>query len=481
MSMPTSPPRVQPLRPELIRPFFPALHIRAPGEAPPIFLDAPGGTQVPEPVLRAMAEYLWQGSANTGGAFRTSRKTDRLIAQARQAAADLVGAADPREIVFGPNMTSLTFRAAQAVGRVLAPGDEVVVTRLDHDANVAPWRTLRLRGVQIRELDFEPEDCTLRLERLEELLGPRTRLVAVGLASNAVGTVNPVRAIAERAKLAGALTFVDAVHFAPHGLLDVAALGCDFLVCSAYKFFGPYLGLMWGRPDLLAGLPVAKVRPAPDTAPERWETGTKDHTSLAGLIATVDYLADLGEGVEEAPEPDGPSGAPLLDPVRSAAEGLVRPHPERERSLGFAARELAGSRPREGRRTRLTRAFEALGRHERELSRHLLEGLGSVPGLRIWGITDPGRLAERVPTYSFTLRGWRAEELAARLGERGIACWAGDFYAPSVVQRLGLQPSGGLVRVGAVHYNTRSEINVLVAALQELAGGGASPDRGTTA
>src|SRR5262245_42730569 len=216
--MPTSsvaPSRIPPLQPAHVRPLYPALHARGAGEDPPVYLDAPGGTQVPEPVIRAMADYLWRGSATTGGAFRTSRRTDRIIGEARQAAADLVGCSDPREIVFGPNMTSLTFRVAKALGRTLSPGDEVIVTRLDHDANVAPWRSLEARGIQVRVLEFAPEDCTLKLDELDALLGPRTRVVAVGLASNAVGTVNPVRAIAERARSAGALTYVDAEHYAP--------------------------------------------------------------------------------------------------------------------------------------------------------------------------------------------------------------------------------------------------------------------------
>jgi cysteine desulfurase family protein (TIGR01976 family) len=468
--------RFVPLQPELVRQLYPALHQKPAGEAPNIFLDAPGGTQVPEPVIRAMADYQWQGSANTGGPFRTSRRTDRVIAQARQAAADLLGASDPREIVFGPNMTTLTFRAAHAIGRTLRPGDEVVVTRLDHDANVAPWRMLEERGVSVRELDFRPEDCTLDLEALDALLGPRTRLVAVGLASNAVGTINPVRAIAERARRAGAWTYVDAVHYAPHGLIDVAELGCDFLACSAYKFFGPYLGVLWGRLELLAELPVAKVRPASEAPPERWETGTKDHTSLAGFAAAVDYLAELADEPEE-PEAEA-IRAPLLDPVRSAAEGLVRPHPELLRPPGFVASELAGRRPRGDRRAKLARSFEAIQRHERELSRRLLEGLSAVAGLRIWGIADAQRLHERVPTYSFTLAGSTAESVATRLGERGIYCWAGHFYAPSVVERLGLGEAGGLVRIGAVHYNTHVEIDALVAALKGLSSGGKAPSDG---
>ena len=331
------------LRPEAIRPYFPALYPKRPGEKASIFLDGPGGTQMPESVLLAMADYVWEGTSNTGGPFRISRRTDRAISAARSAAADFVGAADPNEIVFGPNMTTLTFRVAGAIGRALQSGDEVIVTRLDHDANVAPWRTLSERGIGIVEWDFRPEDCTLDLEALDRLIGPRTRLVAVGLASNAVGTINQVRAIAERARAAGAWSYVDAVHFAPHGLIDVAELGCDFLVCSAYKFFGPYLGILWGRRELLESLPAHKVRPAHDTAPERWETGTKDHTGLAGLTAAVDYLADLADlATEPSGSDDGEQRPGFFEPPRYAAESLVRPPPQSKKPDSLAARQIAG-------------------------------------------------------------------------------------------------------------------------------------------
>jgi len=412
-----------------IRAAFPALAETDGRGRPYVYFDGPGGTQVPQTVIDAMADYLSRLNANTHGAFVTSRRTDEVIAAAREAAADLVNGA-PEEIVFGANMTTLTFHFSRALERELAPGDEVVVTRLDHDANVAPWRRLEARGVVVRQADFVPPACTLDLEGLRGLLNERTRLVAVGYASNAVGTINDVARIASWARQVGAWTYVDAVHYAPHGPIDVQMLGCDFLVASAYKFFGPHMGLLWGRRELLERLQPDKVRPAPNQVPERFETGTLNHEALAGLVAAVDYLAAIGERYGEP----------------------------------FAGWYAAF----EGRRLYLKSGLAAVRAYEKELAWRLIRGLQAIPGLRIWGITEPALADWRVPTVSFTLEGWTPRQVAGRLAEEGIFVWDGNFYALSVTERLGLEESGGLVRVGLVHYNTPAEVDRLLDAVREL-------------
>jgi len=411
-----------------VRAQFPALSRQHDGR-PYVYLDGPGGTQVPRRTIAAMADYLQRCNANHEGAFATSEESDAMLAGVHAAAADYLGATDPGEVVFGQNMTTLTFALSRAIGRTLEAGDEVVVTRLDHDANVAPWLALEEeRGVRIRWVGIREDDCTLDLDGLERALGPRTRLVAVGLASNAVGTLNPIPRIVEMAHAAGALTYVDAVHAAPHVSLDVAALGTDFLVCSPYKFFGPHLGLLYGRRDLLESLAAYKVRPAPDEAPGTWETGTLPGESLAGLLATFDYLEWLGETYG-----------------------------------GGVASGAAATR-----RDRLRSAMAVIGATERGLARRALTALGEVPGLKLRGIVDPSRLVERVPTFAFTLDGHSPREVATALGRRGIAAWDGDYYAYELIRALGLAESGGMVRVGFVHYNTAAEIDRLVEALREI-------------
>jgi cysteine desulfurase family protein (TIGR01976 family) len=405
-----------------VRAQFPALRIEV-GGRPAIFLDGPGGTQVPQRVIDAMADYLAGRNANAGGAFLTSRRTDETIAAARRAMADLLGC-DPGEIVFGPNMTTLTFALARALGREIAPGDEIVVTRLDHDANVAPWRALAEAGAVVREADVREEDCTLDGDDLARQIGPRTRLVAVTHASNAVGSVVDVASVARAAHAAGALVFVDAVHYAPHGPIDVRALDCDFLACSPYKFFGPHLGVLYGKREHLERLRPDKVRPAHDQAPDRWETGTASHEALAGLEAAIDYLADLG-------------------------------------------RRSAGGRAG-GRRAALAAAMDAIRRHERDLMERLIPGLLDVPGLRLYGIREPRRFGERVPTAAIRIEGRRPRALAAALGERGIFVWDGNYYALSLSERLGLEALGGTVRLGLVHYNTPAEVDRTLAALRDL-------------
>jgi cysteine desulfurase family protein (TIGR01976 family) len=384
-----------------------------------------------------MTAYLSASNANHEGAFATSEESDAIAAGAHAAAADFLGASAPEEVVFGPNMTTLTFAFSRALGRTLKPGDEIVVTRMDHDANVAPWLALEEeRGVRIRWAGIWHEDCTLDMAALERAIGPKTRVVAVGMASNAVGTVNPISRIVEAAHAAGALTYVDAVHAAPHLAIDVKALGTDFLVCSPYKFFGPHLGLLYGRRELMEELAPYKVRPASDEPPGKWETGTPSGEALAGLCGTFDYLEWLGATYGEA----------ASDEAGEAGTGAVN------------------------RQVRLRAAMEVIGATERELARFALAALTAVPGLQLRGITDPARLAERVPTFAFTMDGLHTREVAQKLGRQGIAVWDGDYYAYELIRALGLAESGGMVRVGFVHYNSAVEIDRLVEALHEMAG-----------
>ncbi|MEA2621206.1 MAG: hypothetical protein QOH61_116 [Chloroflexota bacterium] len=418
---------------DAVRGRFPALARQVRGQ-PVAYLDGPAGTQVPDECIAGIAEYLRSSNANSHGAFTASEETDALLTDAHAAMADFLGAADPAEIAFGPNMTTLTFAVSRAIGRTLSPGDEIVVTRLDHDANVAPWLAVAEdRGAVIRWVPIVAEDCTLDLEALSGVLGPRTRLIAVGLASNAVGTINPVRQIADMAHAAGAQIWVDAVHAAPHLPIDVAALDVDYLVCSAYKFYGPHLGILWGRRALLEQLPAYKVRPAGDELPHRFETGTQAHELLAGLMGTVEYLEWLG---------------------------------------GTAGGAPAGGPPGGTRREKLRAAIAASRDWERELVQELIARVGAIPGVRIRGITDPARADERCPTISFTLDGHHPRDVAAFLGKSGISVWDGDYYAWELIRALGLAESGGMVRVGLVHYNTRAEIDRLVRSLETLTSGG---------
>jgi len=405
-----------------IRAQFPALARRTDGREVVRF-DGPAGSQVPRRVIDAVAGYLERSNANTGGAFEAGVASDALIERARRAVADFLGADDPDLVVFGPNMTTLTLALARAFARTLRPGDEIVLTRLEHDANFTPWaEAARGAGAAVRIADIRQEDCTLDLAHLESLLGPRTRLLAVGAASNAVGTLNPVRRIAAAAHAVGAVVFVDAVHHAPHAAIDVRAWDCDFLCCSAYKFFGPHLGILWGRRELLAGLAPEKLRASPDELPLRWMPGTQSHEAIAGTLEAIEYLADLG---------------------RADAGSAV------------------------DRRRALVTAFDAIGAHERELSAHLLRTLGALPALRVFGPTDPVRLAERVPTVSFTHARRAPRELAHHLAAHGIAAWHGNFYALPLTAALGLEPEG-LLRVGLLHYNTTEEIDRLGRTLAKL-------------
>lgn len=408
------------LNPADLRTQFPALQRTVNGQ-PAIFLDGPGGTQSPAGVIEAMSGYLRRGSSNHGGPFLTSRETDATTDAARLAMMDLLNARRPEEIIFGQNMTSLTFSISRAIARTWQPGDEIIVTRLDHDANIAPWlRAAEDSGVQVRWLDFRREDCTLDLTLLADLLNERTRLVAVNYASNAVGTITDVKRVAEMAHQAGAWVYVDAVHFTPHDVVDVQALDCDFLACSVYKFFGPHTGVLYGKYEWLDRLTAYKVRPASDEPPGKWETGTQSFESLAGVIAAVDYLAGIG----------GEAGT---------------------------------------RRERLTRAMKAIKQHEAVLSEQFLRRATGVPGLRVYGITDIENLDARTPTFAVSLAGHSPEDVATYLGEQGIFVWHGHYYAVAVMERLGTLDQGGLVRIGFVHYNTIKEMDRLFEALGRLA------------
>ena len=417
-----------PLNIAWVRSQFPALNEKVDGRNA-IFFDAPGGTQVPQRVIDAMSEYLARSNSNSHGAFLTSRRTDEIIAESHLAAADLLGC-HPEEIVFGPNMTTLTFGISRAIARELQPGDEIVVTYLDHDADVAPWRALEENGAVIRTVDIRVDDCTLDMESFRKQLSPRTKLVATGYASNAVGTINDVRAIVREAHKVGAMAFVDAVHYAPHGPIDVRELGCDFLACSAYKFFGPHLGVLYGKAEHLKRLRPYKVRPAPDEIPWRWETGTQNHEGLAGLIAALDYLAELGR---RYPPENGPK----------AEEG------------------------RKGRRQALLNAMHTIRRYERWMTEQLVLGLIEIPEVKFFGIRESVRFDSRTPTVAIRLGEAHPRAVAEYLGHHGIFVWDGNYYALSVTERLGLEQTGGMVRIGLVHYNTVQEVERLLAALRQ--------------
>jgi len=429
-----------------IRSQFPALQRDA------IFFDNPGGTQVAQPVIDRMRAYLVEHNANHGGAFETSRASDALLDETHAALADFFNASRPEEIVFGNNMTSLTFAVSRAIARAWQPGDEIVVTRLDHDANITPWvMAAEERGCTVRWVDFHPEDGALDLESFQEALQGRPRLVAFGYASNALGTINPVAQLVRMAHEAGAWTYVDAVQFAPHGPIDVQALDCDFLVASSYKFFGPHAGALYGKYEHLENLTAYKVRPAPDDPPGKWMTGTQNHEGIAGMLGAIEYLEWVGRtfGQDYAEKYAG-TGTP------SASEGIVQD------SSGV---------PRQGRRLRLEQGMRAIRAYEFELSRLLLDVLEETPGVTIYGLTDRRRLEERVPTVSFTLKNWHPRQLAEALGNKGIYVWDGNYYALAVTERLGLEESGGMLRVGPVHYNTVDEIRRFGEALRRIAAG----------
>lgn len=416
-----------------LREQFPALQRQLPDGQTPVHLDNPAGTQVPQAVIDAIAEYFRDMNANSGGAFATSRRSDQMVSEVRQQMADFLNAESPNEIVFGPNMTTLNFGLSRALAQTFHAGDEIILTRMDHDANVAPWLLIaRDHELTVRWVDIDPADCTLDLDSLQAAIGSRTRLIASVHASNAVGTINPVHRIAEIAADAGALYVIDAVQSTPHLPIDVQAIGCDFLLCSAYKFFGPHLGIMWGRLDLLETLPAYKVRPAKDSAPHRWESGTLAFESIAATGAALDYIAEIG-----------------------LAYGL----------------SYADDYPRyDGQALDLKLGMEAIRAYERGLMIHTLDVLAEVPGLTVHGIGDADRLTERVPTFACTIRGRTPQQASEFLAQRGIYTWAGNYYALEIMERLG-HAEHGMLRIGPVHYNTLAEIDRLGQALREFVAG----------
>jgi len=396
-----------------VREQFSALSRRV-GAAPARFFDGAGGSQVPDVVIDAMTDYLRHRNANEGGEFETSRETGEVLARAHAAVADLLGVR-AEQVAFGANMTTLNFALTRALARTLSPGDEIVVTALDHEGNVSPWLLAASDfGLVVRTAGMHP-DGTLDVDALEALIGPPTKVVAFTLASNLLGSVPDAARIAAAAHAAGALAWVDAVHMAPHRRPDVAALGVDVLLCSPYKFFGPHAGVAVLRQDLAETLPADRVRPADETpAGHRFETGTLNHEALAGTIAAVDYLAGLGTG---------------------AARG-----------------------------ERLASAFAAIRAYEEGLTVRFLDGLAGLGRVRLYGLADPARVAERTPTFLLRVEGETPEQTCDRLGRLGFFTWHGDLYAPAAAKAVGLDAAGG-VRVSFLHYNTAEEVDDLLGAL----------------
>jgi len=400
-----------------VRRQFPALALTVDGH-PAVYLDNPAGTQVPQRVIDRTASYWRTMNANQGGAFATSERSDALIADVRRAAATFLNAPSPDEIVFGPNMTTLTFAVSRAIGRELREGDEILVTRLEHDANVAPWLALQERGATVRFVDIREPACTVDMSDFERQLSRRTRLLAITHASNAVGTIPDLTAMARAAHAVGAWAWVDAVHYGPHGPIDVQAIDCDFLVCSSYKFYGPHQGLLYGRRELLERLQPYKVRPASNQGPSRWETGTQNHECLAGMLGAFEYLAELG-----------------------GSDRVLRPA--------------------------LVAALERISAHERALAARLIEGLEQIRGIQIYGITDRDQLERRVPTISLTWPPYQPEALARWLGRHQVFTTHGDHYTTELMARLGLADKGGTLRIGIAHYNTASEVDLVLELLAD--------------
>jgi len=417
-----------PLDPTTIRSQFPALQ----QQAGVVFFDNPGGTQIAQQSLDRVTACLTQHNANHGGAFATSQKSDAVLDEAHAAMADFYHAAHPEEIVFGNNMTTLTLHISRSLSRAWNPGDTIVVTRLDHDANATPWvLAAQDRGVNVRWVDFDVEDGTLKLDDFAAALETRPRLVAVGYASNALGTINPVKKLVQMAHAAGAQVYIDAVQYAAHGPIDVQDLGCDFLVSSAYKFFGTHAGILYGRSELLNELFAYKVRPATNDLPGRFETGTQNHEGIAGVLGAIEYLEWVGQ------------------------------------TFGQDYLEAYGDHF-SGRTLRLKQAMSAIRAYEFEISRAVLGVLEEIPAARLYGLDDVRRLEERVPTFAFTLKGWSPRQVAEELARQNIYVWDGNYYAINVTERLGLEESGGMVRVGPAHYNTLDEVNQLKETLWKL-------------
>jgi len=406
-----------------IRGQFPALSETDEGKAR-LYFDNPAGTQVPQMVVDRMANCMLYSSANLGGGFPTSIRAGAVVDDARAAMADFLNAPSPDEIIFGQNMTSITFHLSMSIGKLLQPGDEIILSRMDHDANVEPWKLMaRDYDLKVRWLEFDTGTFEFDLSELDTLLNDRTRLLCVGGASNLTGTINDVKTICGKARDVGAWSFVDAVQSAPHILSDVQDIGCDFFVCSAYKFFGPHQGILWGRRDVLEKLAPYKVRPAPAELPWCFETGTQSHEGMAGTAAAVDYFAWVGEAM-------------------AGATG--------------------------NRREQLKAGLELLFDYEKQLADRLIAGLKSIPGVRVLGISDPIASDRRVPTVSFVHEQHAPSDIASALAERNVFAWSGHNYALELAKALNINDSGGAVRIGAVHYNTPDEIDAVVTALQEI-------------
>jgi cysteine desulfurase family protein (TIGR01976 family) len=413
-----------------VRDQFPALTIRD-NQVSRCYLDNPAGTQVPQQVVDAMTRCLVESNANVQGPFLTSEYADAVVAGVHDAMADLLNAPSPDEIVFGQNMTTLTLHLSRSIGRLLRPGDEIILSRMEHDANIAPWLLLaRDLELTVRWVPFNTETCEFDDDALDHVLSERTKLVCIGAASNFLGTINDVKSMCARARDAGAMTFVDAVQYVPHVSADVQDLGCDFLACSAYKFFGPHQGILWGRGELLRQLEPYKVRPAPETIPGAFETGTQSHEGMAGTTAAVDYFASIGESM-------------AMD--------------YHDRYAHF-----------DGRRRYVHAAMDCLFDYETGLVTRLIEGLEALPGVRVHGITDPVAMARRVPTVVFTVDGVQPSIIAEALGARNIFVWHGHNYAVEPAKQLGIYDAGGAVRVGPVHYNTTDEIDDFLAAMTDI-------------
>jgi cysteine desulfurase family protein (TIGR01976 family) len=404
-----------------IRAQFPSLAEKVNGY-PAVYFDGPGGTQVPRRVIDAISSYLKHSNANTNGAYATSQRTNQMIAGARVAMADFIGC-DADEIVFGFNMTSLTFAMSRAIGRELGAGNEIVLTLLDHDANFAPWKVLEERGVTVRQVEVQEADCTLDMHDLARKITSHTKLVAIGYASNAVGTINNVREVVRLAHAVGAHVYVDAVHYAPHGPIDVRALDCDFLVCSTYKFFGPHMGVLYGKREHLKRLHPYKVRANTNESPYRWEWGTLNHECIAGITGCVEYIADIGRRVQ-----------PSVSTRRAA----------------------------------ILAAYGEMVRYERGLCERLILGLKTIRGVKLYGISDPERFAQRCPTVAVRIEGFTPLELSTRLGECGFFTWDGNYYALNLSERLNVEKDGGFLRIGLFHYNTVEEVDRFLARLREI-------------
>lgn len=412
-----------------IRTQFPGLKRNA------IFFDNPAGTQVAQSTLDRITDYLVNTNANHGAAFATSRESDAVVDESRQAVADFLNAARPEEIIFGPNMTTLTLHLSRSIAKMLDPGDTIVVTHLDHDANITPWSLIAGdHGYQVEWVDFDVEDGTLRMESFQAALEKKPKLVALGYASNALGTINPIKKMTRMAHDAGALVYIDAVQYAPHGPIDVQDIDVDFLACSAYKFYGPHVGILYGHYDLLDEMFAYKLRPASDQLPGKFETGTQNWEGIVGVLGALEHLEWIG----------------------TEFGGDYKARYEEKYA---------------GRKRRLKQGMAAIRAYEYELSRKAIETLEQVPGLRIYGLDDVRRAEERVPTIAVNLEGMHPRKVAKLLDEKNIYVWDGNYYALAVTQRLGVEDSGGMVRIGAAHYNTLEEVARLGEALLEISRG----------